>query len=118
MEIRGEQLATIHATAETKAGSSSIRVIPGVATVQLAPASATLSLASNLTQQLTATLLDATSTVVTGRTVTWQSSDTTVATVSATGLVTAKAVGTAQITATAVLDGVTSSVATVITVTP
>jgi hypothetical protein len=38
--------------------------------------------------------------------------------VDANGLVTAKGAGTASITATAVLDGVTSSVATVVTVTP
>jgi uncharacterized protein YjdB len=110
---------SIVATAETKSGSSAVKVIPAVATVQIAPPTATLSVATTPTVQLTATLLDATSTVIAGRTIVWASSDPTIATVNAaTGLVTAKAPGTASITATAVLDGVTSSVATVITVTP
>jgi len=110
---------SIVATAETKSGSSAVKVIPAVATVQIAPPAATLTVATTPTVQLTATLLDATSTVIAGRTIVWASSDPTIATVNAaTGLVTAKAPGTASITATAVLDGVTSSVATVITVTP
>ncbi len=110
---------SIVATAETKSGSSAVKVIPAVATVQIAPLTATLSVATTPTVQLTATLLDASSTVIAGRTIVWASSDPTIATVNAaTGLVTAKAPGTASITATAVLDGVTSSVATVITVTP
>src|SRR5206468_3408243 len=53
-----------------------------------------------LTSQLTATLKDANGNVLTGRTVTWSSSSTTVATVSTTGLVTGKVAGTATITAT------------------
>jgi uncharacterized protein YjdB len=110
---------SIVATAETKSGSSAVKVIPGVATVQIAPATATLSVATTPTVQLTATPLDASSTLIAGRTIVWASSDPTIATVNAaTGLVTAKAPGTASITATAVLDNVTSSVATVITVTP
>jgi trimeric autotransporter adhesin len=110
---------SIVATAETKSGSSAVKVIPSVATVQIAPPTATLSVATTPTVQLSATLLDASSTVIAGRTITWASSDPTIATVNAaTGLVTAKAPGTASITATAVLDGVTSSVATVITVVP
>ena len=109
---------SIVATAETKSGSSTIKVIPAVATVQISPPSATLSLATTPTVQLTATLLDASSGIITGRTITWSTSDATIATVNANGLVTAKAPGTASITATGVLDGVTSSVATVITVTP
>jgi uncharacterized protein YjdB len=110
--------SSIVATAETKSGSSAVKVIPAVATVQIAPTTATLSLATSPTVPLTATALDASSTVVTGRTITWASSDNTVATVSSGGLVTAKAPGTASITATVVLDGVTSSIATVITVNP
>jgi uncharacterized protein YjdB len=109
---------SIVATAETKSGSSTVKVIAAVATIQIAPPTATLSVATTPTVQLTATLLDASSTVIAGRTITWASSDPTIAMVSASGLVTAKAPGTASITATAVLDGVTSSVATVITVVP
>jgi uncharacterized protein YjdB len=55
---------------------------------------------------------------VPGRTIQWTSSNTNVAIVSSSGLVTAVALGTAQITATAVFDGVSSAVKAVITVTP
>ena len=49
--------ASIQATAETKTGSSDIKVIPAVVTVQIAPTTATLSLATTPTVQLAATLL-------------------------------------------------------------
>ncbi|NOT07916.1 MAG: Ig-like domain-containing protein, partial [Gemmatimonadales bacterium] len=52
------------------------------------------------TQALTATTLDASGNTLTGRSVTWTTSALTVATVSATGLVTAAGVGSATITAT------------------
>jgi uncharacterized protein YjdB len=110
--------ASITASSETKTGSAAIKVLSAVATVQISPPTATLSLAGTTTAQLTATLLDASSNVIAGRTITWSTTDASIATVNANGLVTAKAPGTASITATAVLDGVTSSVATVITVTP
>src|SRR5262249_21583420 len=98
--------ASIVATVETKTGSSSVKVIPAVAAVQISPPTATLSLATSPTVQLSATCLDASSTPVAGRTIHWSTSDATVATVDANGLVTAKGAGTASITATAVLDGV------------
>jgi uncharacterized protein YjdB len=99
------------ASSETKADTASVTIIRAVTSVQVAPASATLSVAGiaprSSTAQLTATAVNG-PTVVTGRTITWKSSNTAIATVSASGLVTAKAVGTATITATAVLDNVTS----------
>jgi uncharacterized protein YjdB len=49
---------------------------------------------------LTATVYDAQNNVLTGRTITWSSSNTNRATVSSTGLVTGKATGTVTITAT------------------
>src|SRR4029077_18409729 len=52
------------------------------------------------TLQLSATLTDANGNVLTGRTVTWSSSNTSAATVSTSGLVTALAQGSATITAT------------------
>jgi len=66
------------------------------------------------TVQLTATLKDANGNILTGRTVTWSSNQTTVATVNATGRVTARAAGSATITATSEGQSGTSS----ITVTP
>ena len=61
---------------------------------------ATASLTAGLTTQATAVTADSLGTPLTGRTVTWSSSATTVATVSDSGLVTAVAPGTANITAT------------------
>jgi len=89
-----------------------------VTSVVITPATATLHLATSPTTQLTATCKDASNTAVPGRTIIWTSSDTLVARVDANGLVTAKAVGTAQITATAQFDGVSSAVKAVITVQP
>jgi Peptidase family M28/PA domain/Bacterial Ig-like domain (group 2) len=61
---------------------------------------ATASLTTGLTTQATAVTADSLGTALTGRTVTWTSSAATVATVSSSGLVTAVAPGTADITAT------------------
>src|SRR5207245_1164673 len=69
-----------------------------VAQVSVTPASATLAVGG--AQQLAATLTDSSANVLTGRTVTWASSNTAVATVSVTGLVTGVAAGAATITAT------------------
>jgi hypothetical protein len=69
-----------------------------VATVNVTPPTA--SLAVGATQQLTATTLDASGNILTGRVVIWSTSDETKASVSSTGLVTAVAAGTATITAT------------------
>jgi uncharacterized protein YjdB len=89
---------TISASAGGKTGTAAI-------TVQLAPVSrivvtpANPSVKVNNTVQLTATVYDAQNNVLTGRTVTWNSSNTNRATVNSTGLVTGKATGTATITA-------------------
>ena len=69
-----------------------------VKTVTVSPASA--SVAVGATRQLAATLKDLNGGTLTGRTVTWASSAPAVATVSATGLVTAVSTGSATITAT------------------
>ncbi len=52
------------------------------------------------TVQMTATVNDNTGTAITGKTVTWVSNNVNVATVSSTGLVTGKSIGTALITGT------------------
>lgn len=72
-------------------------------TVTLSAASLTV----NQTSQASATPKDADGAVLTGRTVTWSSSSSTVATVSATGLVTAVSPGTATISGTS--EGKTGS---------
>jgi Domain of unknown function (DUF1929)/Bacterial Ig-like domain (group 2) len=93
--------ATITAASEGKTGTAQLTVTAGQATVawvEVAPATAIL--ASGGTVQLTATPRDATGQPLTGRTVTWSTSAPLVATVSATGLVTGLAVGSATITAT------------------
>lgn len=69
-----------------------------VATVTVEPASA--SLLVQQTQQLTATLRDASNQVLTGRSVSWSSGAPSVATVGAGGLVTAIGPGSTMITAT------------------
>jgi len=71
---------------------------PAVAAVSVSPSSA--SIVTGTTQQLTATTTDSSNNVLTGRTVTWASDNSAVATVDANGLVTAVAAGTATITAT------------------
>ena len=69
-----------------------------VATVTVSPASASVALAA--VQQFTATLRDAGGNTLTGRTVTWSSSNPLTAGVSGLGLVTGLLTGTATITAT------------------
>lgn len=89
--------ATITATSEGKSGTATVTVsLPPVATVTVAPS--TSSVVAGGTVQLTATTRDASGAVLTGRTVTWETSSPATATVSA-GLVSGVAAGTATITA-------------------
>ncbi|HUF50970.1 MAG TPA: Ig-like domain-containing protein, partial [Longimicrobiales bacterium] len=104
--------ATITATSEGKSGIAALTVIPVVATVTVSPATASITVGSS--RQLTATPRDAAGNALTGRAVTWSSSNTAVATVSSTGLVSGVAQGSATITATSEGASGTSS----ITVTP
>src|SRR2546425_4885011 len=77
---------------------ASMPATSAVASVTVSPASASLAVAA--TQQLSATLKDAIGTILTDRAVTWTSSNPAAATVSASGLVTALAAGSATISAT------------------
>ena len=70
----------------------------GAATVVVAPATSTLA-SAYATLQLAATAKDAAGAVLSGATITWSSSDTTKAKVSATGLVTPVGEGSATVTA-------------------
>jgi hypothetical protein len=94
--------ATITATSEGKNGAAAVTVTTPapapVASVTVSPA--TLSLQVGGTQQLIATLRDASGNVLTGRVVTWASSNALVGTVTGSGLVAALLAGGATITAT------------------
>jgi uncharacterized protein YjdB len=93
---------SVTASSEGQVGSSAITVsapapVP-VASVTVAPTSS--SLVVGATVQLSATTRDAGGNVLTGRVVTWSSSSPAIASVNASGLVTAVAAGSATITAT------------------
>ena len=90
---------TISATSDGKSGSAivTITTVP-VASVSLLPASATLR--RGMTVTLTPTLKDPSGSPLTGRVITWTSSDSTIARVSSVGVVSAIALGSATITAT------------------
>ena len=78
-------------------GGSSSEPSPSVATVEVAPATASREVGE--TVQLTATVKDADGNVLTGQAVAWSTTAASVASVSSSGLVTANALGTAVITA-------------------
>ncbi|HEY5477974.1 MAG TPA: Ig-like domain-containing protein [Tepidiformaceae bacterium] len=93
--------ATVSATSEGKSGSATVTVttpLAAVASVSVSPVSLIIGVGPN--QQLTATPRDANAAVLTGRRVTWKSSDPAVVTVWATGFVDGVAEGTATVTAT------------------
>ena len=95
----GTGTATITATSEGKSGSASITVVPmPVALVVVTPPSATVDEGKKIT--LTATTYDENGQTLTGRAVSWSSSDTRIATVSNSGEVTGRREGTVTITAT------------------
>jgi len=101
--------ATITATSEGQSGTSALTVtnVP-VASVTVSPATATVTIGT--TTQLTATPKDANGTALSGRAVTWVTSNAAVATVSASGLVTGVAAGSATITATSEGQSGTSAI--------
>ncbi|MGQ0538135.1 MAG: Ig-like domain-containing protein [Gemmatimonadaceae bacterium] len=91
--------AAITASAAGLSGTAVVTVRPTpVATVTVTPATAHVS--TGKSRQLTATLRDASGNVLTGRSVTWTSSNLLVATVSSSGLVTGLLPGTVTIRAT------------------
>ncbi|HEV2644050.1 MAG TPA: Ig-like domain-containing protein, partial [Candidatus Elarobacter sp.] len=94
--------ATITATSEGKSGTAAITVQapppPTVASVTVSPNTGTLNVGATLS--LSATARDASGSIITGQTVAWSSSAPSIASVSASGVVTAVAAGPATITAT------------------
>ena len=89
----------ITATSGGESDSATITVDLPDGSIEIDPSSATLTAVAD-TVQLTATVYDANDDIVSGATVTWTSGTTSVATVSASGLVTAVARGSTTITAT------------------
>lgn len=90
----------VTASAGNASAQIQVKVIQEAGSIVIEPAAATL-MALGETVRLTANVLDQNGQPVAGAAVTWQSSDETVATVTAQGLVTAVSNGTAQITASA-----------------
>ncbi|MEP7383473.1 MAG: Ig-like domain-containing protein [Gemmatimonadota bacterium] len=98
--------ATVRADVDGKTGISSIVVSDApVSSVSVSPGTTQLTAGSSA--QFTATALDAGGLVLTGRSVSWSSSDPGVASVSSSGLVSALSPGTVQLTAT--IGGVAGS---------
>ncbi|MFN0179136.1 MAG: Ig-like domain-containing protein [Gemmatimonadales bacterium] len=93
--------ATITASIEGKSATAQVTVVVPVATVAVAPAAAKLVPGGRI--RLVATPKAAAGDSVRGKTIVWTTSDITVATVSAAGLV--EAVGTGQAAITATVDG-------------
>src|SRR6266511_2966187 len=109
--------ATITATSEGQSGGAAVTVTAApvpVASVAVTPATGSIPVGQTL--QLTATPKDASGNTLTGRTVGWTSSNTAVATVSTSGLVTGKVAGSVTITATS--EGKTGSAAVTVTQVP
>jgi uncharacterized protein YjdB len=106
---RATGTVSITAAAGSVSGSSSVTVTPApVASVTVTPSAPTVT--AGQTVQLTATLKDAQGNVLTGRTVTWQSSDLTRATVSSSGLVTTLLTGKGKtVVITATSEGVSGT---------
>src|SRR2546422_70062 len=107
---------TITATSEGKSGSSAVTVnaVP-VASVDVSPASGTIQVGATI--QLTASPKDASGNPLTGRIVTWSTSDASLATVDANALVTGTAAG-GRVTITATSEGKSGTSAVTVTLTP
>src|SRR6185436_3209168 len=108
--------ANITALSEGKTGSAPLTVTPApVATVTASLASS--SIVAGTTTQASAVLKDSQNRILSGRTITWSSDNTPIATVNQnTGLVTAVAAGTATITATS--EGKSGGVSLAVTPVP
>ena len=97
---------TITASSEGKSGTASINVLAAVAVVSVTPP--TLNVATGTSAQLTATPRDAGGNPISGRIISWSSSNPSVAAVSVGGVVTGVAAGSA-VTITATSDGKSGS---------
>lgn len=97
----GPGTTSVHATSEGKTGTAQIVVSPAppapVASVAISPSSTTLAIGT--AAALTVTLRDSVGATLTGRAVTWATSDPTVVTVSNVGVIIGMGAGTATIAA-------------------
>jgi uncharacterized protein YjdB len=106
---------TISASSEGKTGSSSITVNPKpVGAVILSPTQVSIEVGA--TKQLTAQVTDDQGNVLSGRPIAFSSNNTSIATVSSSGLITAVAIGSATITATS--EGKTGTADVTVTAVP
>ncbi|MGB7588723.1 MAG: Ig-like domain-containing protein, partial [Solirubrobacterales bacterium] len=109
--------ATLTATSEGKSGTVAVTVTPvPVASVGVSPGPVSVTVGQ--TVQLTATPRDAGGNALTGRVVTWGSSNTGIATVNGSGLVTGVAAGSATITATSEGKSGTAAITVTLTAAP
>jgi uncharacterized protein YjdB len=93
-------IASVSLSVDSKVGTTNVHVMQKpVATVSVSPAS--VAVLPGQQMQLTASTYDVKGNKLSGRTVTWTSSNTAIATVSASGMVTAVATGKADVTALA-----------------
>ena len=90
-------VVSIVASTNGQTASTPLSTFAPVGSIAVVPDTATMPMGTAV--QITPTLRDASNNILTGRTVTYTSSDPTVATVSASGLVTTSTVGLVQITA-------------------
>jgi uncharacterized protein YjdB len=105
---------TITATSEGQSGSATVTVsVVPVASVAVSPATANVQVGQSA--QLTATPRDAGGNALSGRVVTWATSNAAVASVNGSGLVTGAGAGTATITASS--EGQSGSAAVAVTAT-
>src|SRR6266566_2634742 len=106
---------TIRATSEGKTGTATITVVRvPVASVTVSPTSGSIPVGDTL--HLTATTRDSAGNILVGRTITWSSDSTAVATVNASGRVTGVAAGSTTIRATS--EGKTGTAAITVTAAP
>ena len=105
---QGRAIISAQAVQDQVSGTSTIDVVQvPVANVLITPAGSQ-TVSQGLTLQLAAIIRDATGAPLAGRTVSWTTSNASIATISSTGLVTAASLGVVQITAES--EGVTASV--------
>jgi uncharacterized protein YjdB len=115
--VRGgtTETVTITATTQGKSASTSISVFP-IPVASVTPSLTQLSIYVGQTVQLGVTLKDVTGGTLTGRSISWTSATPLVATITAQGLVTAVAPGTASIVATA--EGKTTTATVTVALVP